>query len=71
MGGPFSSSKGGGRSWVFKWIRVLLRHERKLILDAMELAIERIELVEAVDLVDCTEKRLGFDGIVNSRGWKE
>jgi len=58
---------------VFKWIRVFLRQKRELILETMELAIElaidRIELVDEELLVDCTEKRLRFGDIVTIRKW--
>jgi len=65
MGGPPSSSIGGGRSQVFTLRDNRFRHGRKLIREAIELAIERIELVEAVERVDWTENRRPLvEGIV-------
>jgi len=43
---------------------LLIRHDRKLTREAIELANERIELVDAVVLAEETENLCGLNGIV-------
>lgn len=68
MGGtpsPDTSSKGGGKSCTLMFRRdLLIRHDRKLTREAIELANERIELVDAVVLAEETENLCGLNGIV-------